>query len=201
MTIDLNPKNELDWVAEGRVYHAHHGALTTVAAFHTDLVRQQPTVYVRVPAGVVIVPLRVTVQAENTGAAIFQVLISTGSNDAGTGNITEFDAINVNSEFATRKSKVFAYITTSGATGTAPASPVDVHRVFVPPRIDAMTDATASPTFTQVIYAPLQGRGLPCVVGQIADWSHFMVMVGNGTSADGYAVASWAEFTYDEFYA
>ena len=199
--IDLNPSNELKWTAEGRVFHAAHGALTTVAVFHTDLVRQQPTVYVRVPAGVVIVPLRVTVQSESAGAEVFQALISTGTNDAGTSNITAFDAVNLNSRFATRKSKVFAYITTTGATGTAPANPVDVHRVYVQARLDAMTDATANPTFEQVIYAPLQGRGLPCVVGQIADWSHFMVMVGNGTSGDGFAMASWAEFDYDEFYA
>lgn len=198
MAISLDPANELQWVKEGRVFSVQHGALTTPAAFETDLVRQTFDWGLRVPAGVVIVPLRISVIAETTGAAIFQCLISTCNNDPGTTGKSTAEPVNVNSRYATVKSKVFGYITSTGTSGTAPANNVDVHRAYVAPDIDAVT---GSATFEQVVYAPLQGRGLPCIVGDNSNINALYVMVGNGTSGDGYVLGSWAEFTYDEFYA
>ena len=198
MAIDLNWKNELQWVKEGRVFYAQHGALTTPAAFETDLVRQTPDLMVRTPAGGVIVPLRVLVITETTGAEVFQCLISSCNNDPGTSNMTAFTPVNCNTRYATVGSTVTAYITNTGATGTAPAGVVDLHRVYAQADIDAINE---SAPFDQVVYAPLHGKGIPAIVGDNSNTNAFMVHVGNGTSSDGYIIAQWAEWTYGEFYA
>lgn len=198
MAINLDPKNELQWVKEGRVFMATHGALTTPEAFETDLVLQTFDWGLRVPAGVVIVPLRVSVTTEATGGAVFQTLICTCNNDPGTTGKSTFEPVNVNSRYATVKSKVFAYFLSTGNSGTAPSNVVSVHRAYVQPDIDAIT---ASATFEQVVYAPLQGMGLPCIIGDNSNIHAFFALVGNGTSSTGYVLGSWAEWTYDEFYA
>ena len=197
MAISLDPANEIQWVKEGRVFQTAHGALTTPAAFETDLVVTTPDLVVVVPAGTVIVPLRVTVETEATGAAVFQVLMRTADNDVGVANSTEVYPVNVNTRYATVRGKCRAAITSTGAK-TTPTNSADVYRSYVQPDIDAIT---GSAVFEQVVYAPLQGRGIPCVVGGNGATHSFIVMVGNGTSATGYIEAVWAEFTYDEFYA
>lgn len=198
MAITLNKSRELQWVKEGRVFHATHGALTTPAAFETDLVRQTPDLMVRVPAGIVIVPIRVSIATEATGAAVFQALISACNNDPGVTGRTAFTPVNVNTRYAQTGSQVTCYITSTDNSGTAPTGVSDLLRVYVQPDIDAIT---GSANFEQVVYAPLHGRGAPCIVGSDTTMQAFMVYVGNGTSADGYILASWAEFTYAEFYA
>ncbi|KKN75596.1 hypothetical protein LCGC14_0378340 [marine sediment metagenome] len=198
MAIDLDPANELQWVKEGRVFQARHGELTTPAAFETDIVRQTPDLMVRVPPGTVIVPLRVTVDTEATGAAVFQCLISAADNDPGVSNITLAVPRNQNTRFAAQGSKVLAYITATGSTGTAPTNTTDLLRVYVQVDIDSIT---ASGTFEQVVYDPLRGRGVPAVIGSNINVNAFMVHPANGTSSTGFIIASWAEFTYDEFYA
>lgn len=198
MAITVTRSKELQWVKEGRVFHATHGALTTPAAFQTDLVRQTPDLMVRAPAGVVVVPLRVAVVTEATGAAVFQCLVSACNNDPGIANMTAFTPVNVNSRYAQTGSTVTSYITATGNTGTAPSGVSDLLRVYVQPDIDSITETA---NFEQVVYAPLWGKGAPCVVGSDTSVNAFMVYVGNGTSATGYILAAWAEFTFDEFYA
>ena len=200
MAITLNKAQELQWVKEGRVYHGTHGALTTPAAFETDLVRQTPDFMIRVPAGVVIVPLRVLVVAEATDTAVFQALVSTCDNDPGTTGRTAFTPINVNSRYAQRTaSTVTCYVTSTGNSGTAPTNVADVHRAYVQPRIDNV--GTGSASFDQVIYAPLHGKGAPCVVGNENNMNAFLVYVGAAGTSTGYILTAWAEFTYAEFYA
>ena len=198
MAINLDPAQELQWVKEGRVFTLEHGDLTTPAAFETDLVRQTFDWGVRVPAGVVIVPIRIAVITEATGAAVFQTLIYACNNDPGTTSKTAKDPVNANSRYATKRSACYGYITSTGNSGTAPTGVIDVHRVYVQPDIDAIV---GSANFEQVVYAPLQGRGLPCIVGDDSNINALAVLVGNGTSATGYVLGTWAEFTYDEFYA
>lgn len=197
MAISLDPANEIQWVKEGRVFHATHGALTTPQAFETDLVVTTPDMIVRVPGGTVIVPLRVTIETEATGAAVFQALIRSCDNDPGTANRTAFTPVNLNSRYAAVGSKCTAHYLSSGAC-TTPTNTADLHRVYVQPDIDSIT---GSATFEQVVYAPLQGRGIPAVIGSSGTTHALLVYVGNGTSATGYIEAYWAEFTYDEFYA
>lgn len=197
MAITLSPDSELQWVKEGRVFHATHGALTTPAAFETDLVVTTPDMVVRVPGGTVIVPLRVRIETEATGAAVFQVLIRSCDNDPGTSNRSAFTPVNVNTRLAQVGSKCTAHITSTGAC-TTPTNTADLLRVYVQPDIDAIT---GSAVFDQVVYAPLHGRGIPAVIGASSTTNALLVYVGNGTSATGYIEAYWAEFTYDEFYA
>ena len=197
MAISLDPANEIKWVKEGRVFHATHGALTTPAAFETDLAVGTPDLAVRVPGGTVMVPLRVRIETEATGAAVFQVLIRGCDNDIGTSGRTAFTPINVNTRYAAVGGKCGALITSTGNC-TTPTNTADLLRVYVQPDIDAVT-GTAH--FDQVVYSPLQGRGIPAVIGSSSIMHGFLVYVGNGTSATGYIEAYWAEFTYDEFYA
>lgn len=202
MAITLNKSRELQWVKEGRVFYATHGALTTPAAFETDLVRQTPDLMIRVPKNVVIVPLRVTVHPETTAATGagtgFQVLMSACNNDPGTTGRTAFTPVNVNSRYATVGSTVTAYITSTDNSGTAPAGVSDLYRSYVQVDVDSVTGVAH---FDQVVYAPLHGKGIPAIVGNDNNTCAFMVYVGNATSSDGYILAHWAEFTYAEFYA
>ena len=199
MAITLNRTRELQWVKEGRVFHATHGALTTAAAFETDLVRQTPDLMVRVPSGIVIVPLRVQISAEATDTAVFQTLISVCNNDPGTTGKTQFTPVNTNSRYAQTGSQVTAWITSTDNSGTAPAGVSDVHRTYVQPRIDNV--GTGSAPFEHVVYSPLHGLGAPCIVGSDTTLQAFLVYVGAAGTATGYILAAWAEFTYVEFYA
>src|SRR3990167_8400036 len=112
----------LEWVKAGRVYSAHHGILTTPAAFETDLVRQTPDLMIRVPGSVVIIPIMVQVHFEATGAAVAQILVSTCDNDPGVSNMSAYTPINNNTRYAAVASKVTAYITNTGNTGTDPTN-------------------------------------------------------------------------------
>ena len=201
MAITVSRSKELQWAKEGRVFHATHGALTTPAAFQTDLVMQTPDLMVRVPKNTVIVPIRVSVFAEGTSVAgVWQCLISACANDPGTSNVTAFTPVNVNTRYATIGSACTCYITATGNTGTAPTGVSDLLRVYVQPRIDNV--GTGSANFEQVVYAPLWGLGIPCIVGNDNNTQAFMVYVGSGaTTPTGYILAAWAEFTYTEFYA
>ena len=202
MAITISKNKELQWVKEGRVFYATHGALTTPAAFETDLVRQTPDLMVRVPRNVVIVPIRVSVIAEATAAtaanAGFQCLISVCNNDPGTTGRTAFTPINVNTRYATTGSTVTAYITSTDNSGTAPAGVSDLLRCYVEVDVDSVTGVA---NFDQVVYSPLWGKGTPAIVGNDNNTNAFMVYVGNNTSSTGYILAAWAEFTYAEFYA
>jgi hypothetical protein len=199
MAITLNSHRELQWVKEGRVFYATHGALTTAAAFETDLVRQTPDLMVRVPAGVVIVPIRVQVAAEATDTAVQQCLISTCNNDPGVTGRTAFTPVNVNTRYALTGSQVTCYITSTDNSGTAPAGVSDVYRSYVQPRIDNV--GTGSAPFEQVVYSPLHGMGSPCILGSDSSIHAFLVYAGYAGTATGFILAAWAEFTYTEFYA
>ncbi len=200
MTIDLNRKNELKWVKEGRVFVATGaGVLTTPGAFQTDLVRQTPDLMVRVPAGIIIVPLRTEVVWEATDTAVEQCLISACNNDPAVANMTQVAPINANSRYSQMGSSVTAYNTNVGNTGTAPANVVDVFRSYIQPRIDNV--GTGSASFEQVNYAPLHGRGASCIVGGDNGVHAFLVYSAGAGTATGYILAAWAEFTYAEFYA
>lgn len=195
MAIDLDPKNELQWVKEGRVFQTAHGALTTPQAFETDLVVTTPDFLVTVPAGIVIVPLRITVETEAT-TNVFQCLIRCADNDVGLSGSTEVYPVNVNTRYAAMRPKCRAGILSAGAH-TTPTNTADLHRVYVKPDIDAIT---GSATFTQVVYAPLHGKGIPTVIGSNGSVNSLLVYVGESTGT-GYIEGAWAEFTYDEFYA
>ena len=153
---------------------------------------------IRVPGGTVIVPLRITIETEATGGAVFQALIRSCNNDPGTSGRTAVTPVNVNTRYAAIGSRCGSvYITSTGAS-TTPTNTADLLRVYVQPDIDAIT---GSATFVQVVYAPLQGKGIPAAIGSSSVDHGLVVYVGNGTSATGYIEAYWAEFTYDEFYA
>ena len=187
----------LEWVKAGRVFSAHHGILTTPAAFETDLVRQTPDLLVRVPGSVVIVPIMVQVHFEATGAAVAQILVSTCDNAPGTSNMSAYTPVNNNTRYGAAGSKVTAYITNTGATGTAPTNVNELARTYIQVDVDSVTGAA---NYDQFVYAPFQQRGAPAIVGGADDVHAFMVNVGVGTSSTGYIIATWAEFTYAEFY-
>lgn len=189
------------WIKEGRVFSAIDGVLTTPATFTAvDLVRQTPNFMIRVPAGMVCIPLMTLVTPEATGAAVWQMLLSTCNNDPGTGNMTLAVAgttvNNVNTRNAGVSPRCFAYITGAGATGTAPTSVVDLYRGYQQVDNDAITGAPTPPW----LYNPRFGLGQEAVIGNNANVCAYLAYYVNGTSSTGFAIHTWAEFTYAEYY-
>ena len=198
MAIDLSPGNVIQWTKEGRVFHGFTGTLDTPEALTaTALVRQSPTFYIRVPAGVVIIPITSLMVPEATGAAVCQLLVSTCDNDIGTGNHTALTPVNVNTRYAGVRSKVLAYGTEAGNTGTAPTNVADLWRQYGQADFDAITGAPTPP----FIYAPFAGEGAFAAIGSSSNVNCYMVYCSVGTSSTWFTLHTWAEFTYDEFYA
>lgn len=199
MAITVDRTQELQWVKEGRVFYATGaGVLTTPAAFQTALARQTPDFMVRTPSGIVIVPLRVQVSYEATGAAVAEILISVCNNDPGVSNMTAVVPVCTNTRYSTKGSSITAYNTNVGNTGTAPAGVSDLYRVYSQVDTDSVAETAL---FEQGVYAPLWGQGIPAIVGSETGTNAFLVYVANGTSSTGYILVAWAEFTYAEFYA
>ncbi len=198
MAIDLDAGNIVQWAKEGRIYSAGSGVLTTPeSAGATTLVRQTPIFFLRVPPGVVIVPLVSLFIPEATGAAVLEVLVSSANNDPGTANSVETAAVCTNTRLADVKSKVYAYKTNSGATGTAPTGVADLFRHYQQADFDAITGAPTPP----IRYAPFAGLGAPTAIGGSSNFASFLTYAVVGTSSTWFTLHSWAEFTYTEFYA
>jgi hypothetical protein len=185
------------WVKEGRVYQAGEGVLTTPATFTaTALVRQTPNFMIRVPAGMVIIPIMGLICYEATGGAGEEILISACNNDPGTATIVATTPVNVNTRFSLVPSQVLAYNTCTGATGTAPTGVVDLYRVYEQVDHDAIAGAPTPP----FIYNPFHGQGQECVIGSNGSVHAFLAYYVNGTSSTGFSIFTWAEFTYPEYY-
>ena len=190
------------WIREGRVFSAIDGVLTTPATFTAvALVRQTPNMMIRVPAGIVIVPLMVLVTPEATGGAVLDMLISTCNNDPGTSNMVAATVgggtvTNVNTRFAGISPQALPYITGTGATGTAPTGVSDLYREYMQADHDAITGAPTPP----MIYNPRKGWGQEAAIGSSSAIHAFLAYYCNGTSSTGFGIMTWAEFTYDEYY-
>src|SRR3990172_6159143 len=99
MAINLKTSQIAQWNKEGRIYHGFGGVLETPETQPaTALVRQTPTFFIRVPAGVVIVPLFSQVAFEAT-TAILQVLVSACNNDIGVATSVALTPINHNTRY------------------------------------------------------------------------------------------------------
>ena len=198
MAIDLDPGNVIQWAKEGRLYHGFTGTLTTPEAQPAvALDRQKPVFFLRVPPGVVVVPIMSLFAPEATGAAVMEVVVSTANNDPGSSSSVLCVAVCQNTRYATVPSKVLAYGTNTGSTGTAPTGVADLFRHYQQVDNDAITGAPTPP----IIYRPLQGIGTPAVIGSSSNFNAYMTYYANGTSSTLFTIHTWAEFTYDEFYA
>lgn len=185
------------WIKEGRVFQAGSGVLTTPeTATAVDLVRQTPNFMVRVPAGVVMIPIFGLMACEASGAAVQQVLISACNNDPGTGNIVATTPANVNTRFSARGSSVLAYKTGTGVSGSAPTGVVDLFRHYQQVDHDAISGAPTPP----IIYNPRHGLGQECAIGNDSSFNAFLTYFINASSSTWYSIWSWAEFTYAEYY-
>ena len=188
------------WVKEGRVFQGFEGVLTTpVAGAATDLVRQQPNLMVRVPAGVVIVPLLAIWTPEAT-TAVAQMLVSVCNNDPGVANATAITPVNVNTRVALSKnSSCTCYGTNVGNSGTAPTGVADLYREYHQADRDAITGAPTPP----LIYNPRIGHGQEAVIGNNTTVNAWLVygLAGTTGTNTGFFIITWAEFTYDEYYS
>lgn len=193
----ITSDEELLWNIQGRIYYAESGALTTPETVTaTALVRQQPQIYLRVPASKVIIPLMACVTFEATGAAANEVLVSAYNNDIGTSNAVRFTSVNTNTRYANNSPAALAYITVTGNTGTAPTGVCDLFRSYMQADQDAITGAPTPP----IVYQPSRGLGQRCVVGNADTVSTFAVHLANGTSSTAFVIVTWAEFTWAEVY-
>ena len=193
----ITSDEELLWNVQARVFMALSGTLTTPETVTaTALVRQQPQIYVRVPAGYVIIPLMACVTFEATGAAVNEVLVSAYNNDIGTGNSTAATAVCTNTRYGTKTAAGLARATVTGNTGTAGTGVADLFRSYMQADQDAITGAPTPP----IVYQPSRGLGQRAVVGG-ADTVHtWAVHLANGTSSTAFVIVTWAEFTYAEIY-
>lgn len=200
MAINLNLKQINQWNKEGRIYHGFGGVLDTEETQPAAaLVRQTPSFFIRVPANVVIIPLFSQVAFQAT-TAILQVLVSTCNNDIGVATSVALTPICQNTRYAAVRSKVNAYATNTGATGTAPTGVADLYREYHQADRDAIT--TTSPT-PPISYNPLAGRGSWAIIGSENNVHGYLFYAVAGTAGAStcFHIHSWAEFTYAEFYA
>ena len=195
----ITSPNHREWIKAGKVWSFGTGALTTPAAFQTDLVRQTPENMIRVPKGYVVIPLMAQATYEATGAAVAQILVSACNNDPGTANISAATAVNVNTRYAGASPASQCYLTPTGASGTAPTGVSDLLRAYQQVDNDAVTGSASDKL--QFVYNPLAGIGQECVIGDNAGVNAFLFYVANGTSSTGFTIVTFAEFTYDEYYA
>ena len=188
------------WVKEGRVYQAGEGTLTTPATFApADLVRQSPAFMIRVPAGIVIIPLMSMAVFEAT-TAVLQVLVSCCNNDPAVANMTAVTPVNVNTRFSDVNSSCTAYATNAGNTGTAPTGVADLYREYHQADHDAIT--TTSPSNQPMIYSPRLGFGQECVIGNNSTVQAYLfyMVAGTASASTGFSIHTWAEFTYADYY-
>lgn len=200
MAINLHTNQIAQWNKEGRIYHSFGGVLDTPETqAAAALVRQTPSFFIRVPAGVVIVPLFSQVAFEAT-TAILQVLVSACNNDIGTATSVLAAPVNQNTRYAAIASKVLAYATNTGATGTAPTGVVDLYREYHQADRDAITTGSPLPPIN---YDPAHGKGSFAVIGSENNIHGYLYYAVAGTAGAStcFHIHSWAEFTYEEFYA
>ena len=186
------------WIKEGRVFQGFEGVLTTPATFApADLVRQSPQFMVRVPAGIVIIPLMSQMAFEAT-TAVLQVLVSCCNNDPGVANMTAITPVNVNTRYSDIGSQCTAYGTNAGDSGTAPTGVADLYREYHQADHDAIAGAP-TPTLT---YCPRAGLGQECVIGDNANVQAYLyyALAGTASASTGFSIHTWAEFTYAEYY-
>jgi hypothetical protein len=180
----------LQWVLEGRVFTANVGVLTAPATFaETTINYLRPALALRVPAGTTIVPIMVQIVWEATGAVLMECSIRTLSDDIGHGTSTAIVSVNNNTAFTSTASAVIADSLYSGNAAGAGIT-ANSNEVF---RFGNATDLDASEVgdFSQALWLPLTGKGVPCIVkgnGTLA------IQCANGTSSSGFLVATWAEF-------
>ena len=185
------------WVKEGRVFQSGVGVLTTPEAENaTALTRQAPNFMIRVPAGIVIIPLFGLIAPEATGAAVYEVLVSCCNNDPGAANMTAVAPVNVNTRYSLSGSAVLAYKTNAGNTGTAPTGVADLFRAYQTVDHDAIAESPTPP----LIYNPRHGLGQECAIGNNSSVNAFLTYHNVGTSATFFSIWTWAEFTYAEYY-
>jgi len=186
------------WIKEGRVFQGFEGVLTTPATFApADLVRQTPQFMIRVPAGIVIIPLMSQLAMEAT-TAVLQVLVSCCNNDPGVANMTAITPVNVNTRFSSVGSQCTAWGTNAGATGTAPTGVADLYREYHQADRDAIAGAPTPP----LTYCPRAGLGQECLIGNNANVQAYLyyALAGTASQSTGFSIHTWAEFTYAEYY-
>ncbi len=191
-------EEQQQWLKEGRVFQGYEGVLTSEATFApADIVRQTPQFMLRVPAGVVIIPIMSLMVFEAT-TAILQILVSCCNNDPGTDNMTAITPVNVNTNYS-GNSTVTAYGTNAGVTGTAPTGVADLYREYHQADQDALDVNSPSPPYH---YNPAGGHGQECAIGDSSNVNAYLfyALAGTAGGSTGFSIHTWAEFTYDEYY-
>lgn len=190
------------WIKEGRVFQGFEGVLTDPKTFAVvTLIRRQPQFMIRVPAGIVIIPLMSMLAFEATANVTHgvQVLVSCCNNDPGVdGNMDAITPVNVNTRFSLLGSAVAAYGTNSGNVTTAPSGVADLYREYHHADRDAITGAPTPP----ITYSPRDGHGQECAIGDDSNVNAYLFygLSGNNSDSTGFSIHTWAEFAYDEYY-
>lgn len=170
---------------EGRLFVANRGTITTpivlTSATITDL---RPDIVVRVPSGTLIIPLKIEVYLETTGAGNHEIMARGCANDVGNGTSTNVVPTNMHPNSGRGTACVVQRDYTADCS--APTTPFEFYRDGYP----TDPDVAGNPT-TMFLWSYLRHGGAPTLRGPASLMFHI-----GGTVAGSLYFASivWAEF-------
>lgn len=169
------------WKLEGRVYIANRGNETTPISFaKTAFDEDQPALVLRVPGGIVAVPLHLEVTLEDSAGTDNEIIWGAAENDIGNGTSTD-----VSTKYNLRlKGPAPGSIVRREYTGNSSAltNKLEFYRAVYP-----FADATTDP-LKRFVVEPV---AMPILVGEA---SLILWVAGVTTAPSGFATIVWAEF-------
>lgn len=171
---------------EGRVFVANFGSATTPLNFaKTAYDEDQPQFVVRVPANVVIVPLSIAVQLEDSAGTDNEVIFGTAQNDIGDGSSSAATIGPRTAHTANGRASSCTPRQLYTGNSTALTNMLEFFRATYP-----FADATTDPV-KRFVWDYLQSGLVPVLKGpaSLIGW-----IAGATTAPAGFATVAWAEF-------
>ena len=195
-TASLNRRAELlrmPWhiqlALEGRVFTAGAGTITTPITFTSTTVVDVtlPDFLLRVPTGVVIVPLYAHIIYEATGGTLTEGVMSRTDTDPGNGTSSAADrlAVNLKTRGVNSSCTVRQLVTVTPTF----INNTEFWRWGEPPDLDATVSGESGFTWDYQ-----RNANVPYIIGPAT----LNIASGTGTSSTGYITVVWAEFLTSE---
>ena len=173
---------------EGRLFIANRGVLTTpVAQTNITLTTLRPDMAVRVPSGTTIIPLRMEVYWEVTGAGVTEIMANVSSNDVGAGTSTAVTPVSLSPNSGRGTACIVARDYTADCA--ALTSGTEFYRDGYP----TDPDVAGNPA-VRFVWSYLLHGAVPVLRGPAS----LMLATNNATSGSYFASISWAEFLTSE---
>jgi hypothetical protein len=182
----------LQWKMEGRVFYAQQGDAGTKlnfaeAAYDED----QPQFALRVPQGVVCIPVAMNIVVEDLVSTENHIIWSTTTNDIGVTSTKATILTPVNYRRDSLRSPMCAADSLYTQNATAATGLIETHRWYHPFASAAVTDTKAISDHMWTIEDP----DMPILVGPATLQMH---CYGATVGPQGFGQYSWIEFTTEE---